>query len=849
MFKALENSSFLVLIACVSHSDDTSRLEHALSYTSNIYEKTSYRSDNFKRSSSLAASLTRHKSINTENDDIEYLRRIISKLTNEVNTLRHHRNRVLSTSSASTSLSDARHASIFSSISSSTSMTIPEDHYHRDRDRGGGVGPEEKVVIADLNRQIEELENQITVTRERNTHVERDLRTNNEIQDKQSQIIDGLECKLNEMEQINHDLYHKITQETENNANIEKEFQVIQRGIEYLGGERHQLDQVLHVVENMVWKADQKNAQALHEMTTIKSQFEQELNKKDEEIEELTHQLRHNSSNKIMMLDSSAHSSDIVLPRTLALESRIEELDAYIEHIREQRDHYSDQLEERIDEADKLQHSFVMQAAKATNLEKKLADLEQELTFHRKMIRQGDISGLVKKLENEIQRLEQEKLADEQDFETSYEDALNEIKLLQQKMCQQEEKVGKLNDQLDETTNAYIQKEEELLDLQGQFNTVQKLNLEIKNKMEKSLVASHQQDSSQRKLSIISSVSSSLMMMRKQQQRSSEMDKQSLLTNYQPFDKNELLKWAQKRMDSGGRIEIIQKFAQMSDENAQLALWVGDLEGQILSERHHLTQEAKTLEYDVMNFTVINNQLERELEQLNRTAGTGQGNTAQSLPSRSAARNTSRGSASLPKSIMHNNNTDPLDKRVSAATSIHSDFSGTTKWNRSTTPNLPPPTEPPSNPLPPLPVLSYTPNNNSTSPLPPSQQKIIQSPVRNSSRISTASSVDHYDHVLRSHKLKINVAENDLKAHQQVIHKLESQLALSEAKIQEQRQEIEGLLDEQEALQTLKNKMAMTSLELKNERALKLKAEKTHLILEKRLEDLLNNKKNKYRCF
>lgn len=852
IFKSIQNSSFLLLIACVSHQDEVPQLEHTLSYASNIYEKTAglyNKSDNNRRSSLTTPLATKHNNKSQQNnndDDSEYLRRIIIKLTNEVNTLRHHRNRVLSTSSASTTVSDARHASMFSSISNSTSMTIPEEEENH------------KVCISatDLKRQVEELENQVTVTRERNTHVERELITNHEIQEKQWQLIDGLEYKLNEMEQLNQDLQEKLLKENETTATMEKEFESVQREMAHLGNERYQLDQVFNVMENRIQKRDQDNTQALQEITELKTQFEQELNKKNEEIEELTFQLRHNkpNSNKIMMMagDSSANSSDIMLtnPCTLALESKIEELDSYIEHIRSQRDHYNDQLEERIDEADKLQHAFVMQAAKAYTLEKRVADLEQELQANQLMVRQGDISGMVERLEQKIHRLEQEKLTDEQDFEISYEDALNEIETLQQKLRQQEEQVKTLNGQLDEKINAYIQKEEELLDLTSQFNTVQKLNLEIKAKME-SYLANRQQQQEQgtdRKLSNVSSSVSALALLK---QRSSIMDhrsrKQSLLANYQPIDQVELLKWAQEKMNTGETTEIIQKLAQLSDENAQLALWIGDLEGQVLSQRHHLSQEAKNLEVEVMNLTVVNNQLEREIEHL-YTKANSRSSERSSLPPPTAKRNTNRGSCTRKL-----NKVDYLDvKRNSAGTtaSMNSDVSAL-RWstatnnnnnNRSTTPNVPPPAlDPPNYTPPPVPTLSYIPNNNSTSPLPLAlqQQKVIVPPTRNSSRKSADSS----SLVVGSHNEA--AADNNNNKQQQ----LESQLAAYEAEIKQQRQEIENLLEEQETLHSLKNKVAMTHLELKNERALKQKAEKAHLILEKRLEDLMNNKKNKYRCF
>lgn len=920
IFRTLQSSSSILVIACVSYLDNIAQLEHTLSYISNIYEKTSFRKDITARRSISSTTL---KNRSSQNDDTEYLRRIILKLSNEINTLRHstyHQrgrgslNTVISSSVCSENEHGPRHVSMFSSVSNSTAMTIPDPI----------IEEKEHMLISDLNRQIEELENQITVTRERNTHVERelqDMRSSStqaqllSIGEKQASIIDHLEWKLAETEKLNDDLYQKLVIETETNSTmkhtLENDLQYIKRGVTDLAEDRVLLDKVFCVVENIILKGDKDIYGALHELKILKSHVENqnnELIQKNRELESLCH-------NTVDDGGIGENSSDILnIQRTQALESRVEELDEYIEHIRTQRDHYSDQLEERIDEADKLQRACALQTAKASGLQKKLTEMEEALNSNRKMIREGDFSGLVQKLENDIARLEKEKSVDEKDFETSYETALNEIEMMTQKTRQQDEEiqrlkttVHKVNEQLSLTNNKYNQKKDQLLDLQTRFDSVQEMNLEIKHKLERVISDRRQhythndpnrKDSIGSNRSSINSISSPKKRQYLQRTISAASDnrRRSLLTDYQILDQKELLRWANEKLDdpTEGREDLIRKLAQMSNENAQFALWVGDLETQILSQRHHLTQDIKGLECDVMNLTVINNQLERELEQVsvqtnnrshniergrNTNSATEKYNNTSSLPTRSGTFNRSRTSSrsSLNNPLQshkskqqqqqkktHSSNRENSENRASIESDLTRWTAGSRSMNRSITPiNLPPPSEPPLNSPPPIPVLPQIHTSNSITPIPTTQQNhisinsILLSNDRNSCLSSCSMSsnpcspitMESYDHLIRNHLLKITMAENDIKTHQQVILKLESQLAESEAKVQEQQHEIEALMDDHEALEKVKDEVAKTTSELKSERILKRNAEHAHRILEKRIEELMDTKKSKFRCF
>jgi hypothetical protein len=93
----------------------------------------------------------------------------------------------------------------------------------------------------------------------------------------------------------------------------------------------------------------------------------------------------------------------------------------------------------------------------------------------------------------------------------------------------------------------------------------------------------------------------------------------------------------------------------------------------------------------------------------------------------------------------------------------------------------------------------------------------------------------------RSCRNKIHMLEGDIRIHQQVISKLETQLLASETTVQEQR----GQLMKET---NLKTELALISDELHRERERTLKAERQCQILQKRIDHGMN-KKNKFRCF
>jgi chromosome segregation ATPase len=129
---------------------------------------------------------------------------------------------------------------------------------------------------------------------------------------------------------------------------------------------------------------------------------------------------------------------------------------------------------------------------------------------------------------------------------------------------------------------------------------------------------------------------------------------------------------------------------------------------------------------------------------------------------------------------------------------------------------------------------------------------------------------EKYEKLVRSLQRNMQVAENDVRAHQDVISKLESQLSRSESSTREVKKQLDVLNKEKMAyhleLQNLRSQVTQVQdkqkmdseksiverkkleEELQTQKQMKEKAEKARRILENRMEELMN-KKSKFMCF
>ncbi|KAI9316029.1 hypothetical protein BX666DRAFT_2122305 [Dichotomocladium elegans] len=163
-----------------------------------------------------------------------------------------------------------------------------------------------------------------------------------------------------------------------------------------------------------------------------------------------------------------------------------------------------------------------------------------------------------------------------------------------------------------------------------------------------------------------------------------------------------------------------------------------------------------------------------------------------------------------------------------------------------------PPSAPPSNPLPPVPSPA---RSVSTPLLTSSVSRVI------SNSISGHFSAEQYEKIIRSLQRKVQMADEDVLAHQQVISKLETQLSMSETAVRQVQRQLETVEQEKQTYVLEIEHLRVHEAEhdqqeqqllqdLARERMLKERAEKARHILERRMEEILcSSKRSKFMCF
>lgn len=291
---------------------------------------------------------------------------------------------------------------------------------------------------------------------------------------------------------------------------------------------------------------------------------------------------------------------------------------------------------------------------------------------------------------------------------------------------------------------------------------------------------------------------------------------------------------------------LVARCKQLMHDNQQLAENVNDLEGQLLLQRNKLSLEQKNLELQVMRLSSANSRLEKEVEQRHRT------------------------SSSSTLSHQHHMS-PPTSPRMQSPIRRDSLLSR----ERASALVLPPPSAPPSNPLPPVPSALPPIPSAPSSPTPSASHPLVPgSPPMHLQRHNSATTIstldgaektsERYERIIRSLQRKIKTADGDVKAHQDVIVRLEQQLSRSEQSVREVRRQLELQAREHQQsvneIQQLRDQMDqqhqraaedMRAVQdvLDHERRMKDKAEKARHILENRLEELMTTKKSRFMCF
>ncbi|KAG2221904.1 hypothetical protein INT45_013240 [Circinella minor] len=750
---------------------------------------------------------------------------------------------------------------------------------------------QEKGTQLTLRRRFEELE-----------RVKLDLDCLRQVEEKQNMVIGNLDIKLDQMELLTQTLRQQLHEKDDYIDNLAKENKIktqlveeaqkmvndVVRDVNKIGQERKKLDMTVQVLEGTLRRQDdcltrstdqlhelkhlysaqtqemQEKQQYIDELSTKKQKLEQELeetttraSKSDDRARQLEIEVTNVQTalqqqiNNVNRLEEEQIQTDIELQRTKALESRVEELDEELAKIHKDRDMGGD-----------------TEVTRTKNVA--ATDLDDV-----------DIRGIITGLESRLQSLQKAQRVDQDEFDKRFERAVNELEETQKINRDQQRTIEALEAslkemqiQLDETNASYTKKSKQVEALENQLSEDADDNASEVSSLGSSDLLRHMGDVPTTKES------------------SSSVVDEDVSTNKQEL----LAKFREKLQDPKGQEELLKKLARLTEDNTQLATHVTDLEGQISLQRSKMTLETKNLELEVIRLTSAKNRLEKEMEQVMSTSSRNSKRVSNNngldsftsppqsprvmSPTRDSRIPKSGSLRSLPEEELNNG------RRISSQRN--------SRTRTASTSIFPPPTAPPSNPLPPVPTAlppipapssSTSSHVNSVSSPPMSPTRSISSPIlirQNSSTTVTsgASEItsidtdgltsDRYERIIRSMQRKMRIAENDVKAHQDVISKLESQLSRSEHMVREVKKQLDVLSREKQAssieIQNLRSQVNQTRSqhqsaalrtaeeyktleeELTRQRHLKDKAEKARLILENRMEELMS-KKNKFMCF
>lgn len=809
----------------------------------------------------------------------------------------------------------------------SKSLQDKIDALEKSSDSRQGDIDQAKADYADLLQKMRNQESQTQITLQQSLNqVEKfksDMNALNLVEEKQDAIIQGLELKLEEMDHLLSSLSSQLEArdqaiqqlETENAtkteiaARMKGQLDDVLKDVSGMSVEKKQIEQVMQVMEGTLRLQEVKSEKSLETLQDI--QFHHKV--RQEEIEEKRKTVNLLSAEKQVLSESLEQASkrasqgdalvkdltveldearksltdqadlvkqlkykqaeaDIEIQRVRALEDRVQSLDQELDLQRKEK---MAKEQEWIE----LEHAVQNQLVQNQGLVKTISELENTIKEERALASARDSTGMISELENKLESLQQTKKREDELWKAQLESVEEELHHSRKESQEYTIKIKILEESLD--------------DLKQQLLQSRHLNLE-----EPRVLPASDSEASESDL------------------------EDDLVCN---------------SMDSSHQ-ELIEKILQLEEDNSQLLKHNDNLESQLILQRGQLTLETKNLELELMKLTAANDRLEKEMEQVipRNNSSNFLGHSRESMqytsppqtprvsspppPSTSVStgslihykmqRDISTSSiAKLSKSgsyrsvsamLQDNQFEEDNHKRLSSLsmkseTNNRPSSSLRASRNAINSNNLPPPTAPPSNPLPPipspLPPLPNSPTMDScheSEPGSPSMHPIhinasSQSSLhRHDSTTSTSFSEimnatssgnftsEQYDKLIRSLQRKAQYAENDVKAHQDVISKLETQLSHSESSMREVKKQLDLLNQEKQAcsleienLRTqvteIQTQQQSSSNESEHERKeleekleaqkiLKEKAEKARRILEDRMDEIMN-KKSKFMCF
>lgn len=740
------------------------------------------------------------------------------------------------------------------------------------------VEEKQNRIIYTLEQKLDKVERLACMLREQVADKDKQIASLEQINAQQAQHVQELEQKLGSMLR---EFYA-----------LDMERKTLLMMVDYLDKTLKQQDDKLErateetsKLEHLCKTKEAEHRAVLEKISAEKDQLLQDAAAGQEELDRMRKELTELQDQKLQ--------SDIDVQRAKALESRIIELDEEIEELTRERDEL---------------------LAKVQDKEKQLR--EAALDRRRSRSSGSDTSAIVAELETKVQELQRARKEDQEEFEARFERAVEDLERTRKTSREQSRLIESLQTQLEEAAAiCHKRKSRQIQTLQLQEQALTGGNRHH-NENEQPLPS----PDLPRSISLPGTSAREAELLRRLYDKESQLRaKDATLalmasTLSQLQDENrEALDAIRKRSSEVGSInieemlsrpdELAAKINQLLEDNAQLISHVDDLEGQLA--------QTKSLELEIMRLASVNTRLEKDVEHRSSSGSMVQSQSAFSIISRETSLSTPPPRRAMspppPGAVLHRSkiqrdsfsgtfprmrksnshriareeSEDDVNTKRMSGCSVRS----ASRSRNNTTSIIPPPTAPPSNPLPSVPSSAA---GLPASPSSPHPSRSMSSPLllhrqnsyhTSTSSIASASDItidsesltsERYEKIIRVLQRKIRVAESDVRAHQDVISKLESQLSRSEGMVREVKRQLDLLSREKQAssleIQNLRSQVTQAQSvqqsvmvkwaeeqkvlqeQLEKERKAKEKAEKARIILENRMEELMT-KKHKFMCF
>ncbi|KAI9288645.1 hypothetical protein BC943DRAFT_357507 [Umbelopsis sp. AD052] len=767
-----------------------------------------------------------------------------------------------------------------------------------------------QATVEQLKRQMSEYEQgtQIALAArlEELEKVKLDLQNIKLVEEKQDAVIHGLEFQVEEMTDRANEMRKSLVEREQKIDTLESklavkvrevevtrmEVETVRRDMKEIHNERRQLYLVISQMEGSLRRQDDKTDKTRENLEDLKRQYElqaDDLETKRQSLESLESEKQELAKSLRSIIDRASANNEVAASLERQLEtvnSELAEKNHLIEMYEIEIQAYKDEQNTLRDQVDALHKNMVSAEESAHKME----ELESSLEAARE--------SFIK-----IQAEHKEALSDLEDKRAHI------------------DRVEGVNNVLKRTIEG--------LELQVSLGAGEEVDSAIQEKI-KILNDSHRQSEKEMEERILRAVSDlderkkllkeqqividehvqsiDALMQQLEATKVSESKLSKELATLQARSKEQIVEElnisSRRRSNSDSNIDE-HGARKLARDNSKLIKRIKELELEIDLEREKSLLESKTLQSQIIRLTSANDKLEIEMEQLIPQAPMSFVNKRSSIASNSSiatlsmmqtlaggGKGSSRGElgqqhklSSVPESLSARavelmDDMDESNKRNSIISTISSSRGSILSSGSS----LPPRSAPPSSALPPIPAsLPAPPGGPPNAPLPARPMSPPMSLKRNGSENSSItgsitstviqssiSTADQFEKTVRALQRKLNVSENDVKAHQDVINKLEVQLTRAEAVARDSKKQLDSLAREKTTvsseLTTLRAEVStlriqMQSVEqvkteerttlqkqLEAERKYKERAERARVILENRMEELMN-KKNKFMCF